>query len=72
MMHEWKLIDKFDFMPEEIKGKEFLLSDEYGMVHVGSTPFDYYDAMYWCPMPKYPIGAPFITNDDAIRGLLKD
>lgn len=50
--------------------KQFLLSDEYGFVYVGSTCFDFYDAKFWFPMPKYPIGQPYITNDKCISLLL--
>ena len=50
--NEWKKIDRVN---DDVPDPPFLLSDEYGMVYVGSTSFDYYDAEYWFPMPEYPV-----------------
>jgi len=47
---EWIKINLSDSVPSS----PFLLSDEYEHVYVGSIAFDYYDASYWFPMPKYP------------------
>lgn len=67
-MSEWIKVDKFGDPPKE---KQFLLSDEYGYVYTGSTAFDYYDAEYWLPMPKFPIAKPVITNDHWVTLLAK-
>lgn len=68
MINEWIKVDEFGEKPQE---KEFLLSDEFGNVYVGSTSFDYYDAEYWFPMPKYPMNDPTDTYDDWLNFLLK-
>ena len=68
MINEWIKVDKLGLKP---KDEEFLLSDEFGNVHVGSTAFDYYDAEYWFPMPKYPMKEPMITNDAWVNLLHK-
>lgn len=46
----------FKINPEidDIPTDRFLLSDEFGNVYEGFTAFDYYEAVYWFPMPKYP------------------
>ncbi len=64
----WIKVDKFGDMPIE---KPFLLRDDHGMVCEGSTPFDYYDAEYWFPMPSLPMNG-YITNDDWVSIALKD
>ena len=48
---EWNPIDLLGEL-EASDHHIFLLMDEYMNVYVGSTPFEYYDAKYWCPMPK--------------------
>ena len=50
--------------------EEFLVMDEDGDVFVGCTPFDYYDAKYWFPMPEIPMDG-VITNDDWVTTLAK-
>ncbi len=62
-----------EIVPEkdEIPNAPFLLSNEYGNVYVGFTAFDYYDAKYWFPMPKYPLSKPTITNDLCVSLLMK-
>ncbi len=57
---EWIKIDKSGSMP---KDSLFFLSDEFGHVYVGRTSFDYYDAEYWFPFPKYPMSPTIIKND---------
>jgi len=47
---EWIKITPHDTPPTG----EFLLSDQHDCVYVGATARDYYDAVYWCPMPEYP------------------
>ena len=59
MKIEWIKINLSDSVPSF----PFLLSDEYENVYVGTNSFDYYDASYWFPMPKYPMSDPVITND---------
>ena len=62
-MSTWIKIDKSAEMPPELfdpHGPTFLLRSDYGLVWVGSFPFDYYDddAVYWCPMPTMPQSTP--------------
>ena len=52
---------------DDIPDSPFFLSDEYGNVYVGSTSFDYYDAVYWFPFPKYPFPEQIITNDNWVN-----
>jgi hypothetical protein len=68
MVNEWILIDKFGDSPKEYP---IFLADEYGDAYVGFNVFDYYDGVYWFPMPKFPMCAPVITHDSAIRGLIE-
>ena len=73
MNMEWIKINHED---DNVPLCPFLLSDEYVNVYVGVTAFDYYDAVYWFPMPKYPMGDAIITNDEwvtkaAKSGMLK-
>ncbi len=65
---KWIKIDKTQEMPEE---KPFLISDEFGVISVGETAFDYYDAEYWFPIPLYPFPDKIITNDECILNLMK-
>jgi len=64
MYSEWIPIGMNSDMPNETP---FLLSDEYGNVYVGSTSFDFYDAKFWFPMPKYPFSHVTITNDEWVN-----
>lgn len=59
-VHEWIKVNKFGEMPAE---SPYLLMDEYGSVSVGFTAFDYYDAKYWCPMPRLPFTLRKVMND---------
>jgi len=68
-MSEWIEIDKFGDMPE-MKDR-YLLMDEDGYVYEGTSAFDYYDAIYWCPMPKIPMKT-MITNDECLHLLFKE
>ena len=64
---EWIKIDKFGYMPEP----PFFLTDETGFVYVGNTAFDYYDSVYWFPMPNYPMSEGIITNDEWVSLIFK-
>lgn len=46
---EWIKVDKSGDCPL----LPVFLSDEFENVYVGHSSFDYYDAEYWFPMPKY-------------------
>lgn len=60
-MSEWKKIDPFGEF--EAKGiKTFLTLDEHGDTYLGLHVFDYYDSMYWHPLPKMPLKEQVITN----------
>lgn len=64
---------KIDFENDKVPEGEFLLSDEFGNVYVGHNAFDYYDAVYWFPMPKYPLFSDgIITNDEWVNLLAKN
>jgi hypothetical protein len=66
MTAEWiKINPEIDDIPEA----PFLISDEYGNVSVGSISYDYYDAKYWYPMPKYPMEEEIITNDEWVKNV---
>ena len=60
-MGSWFKIDKFGESPLETP---FLLMDESGFVYVGTTSIDYYDAMYWSPMPNFPLDYDGVITDD--------
>lgn len=45
----WIKVDKSAKCPN----LPILISDGHEEVFVGHTSFDYYDAEYWFPMPKY-------------------
>ena len=68
MHSEWIPININSEMPLE---KPFLLSDDYGNVYTGSTAFEFYEATYWFPMPKYPFSHVTITNDEWVNLVLK-
>lgn len=55
---------KVNPLTDDVPKGEFLMSDGDGSVFVGSTAFDYYDAKYWFPMPKFPIENKMITHDE--------
>jgi hypothetical protein len=65
---EWIRITQQDDVP----AAPFFLSDEFENVYVGFNAFDYFDASYWFPIPKYPFPGCIITNDLCISSLLKD
>ena len=65
-MSEWIKINP---ETDDIPAVPFLLSDEFENVYVGVGAFDYYDALYWYPMPKYPFSDIIITNDKCIPTL---
>jgi len=62
-MTEWI---KINIEKDKPPSPPFLLSDEYENIYVGHTSFDYYDAVYWFPIPKYPLEKGIITNDEWI------
>ncbi len=61
---------KIDFENDDVPSPPFFLSGEFENVYVGFTAFDYYDAKYWFPIPKYPFHDVIITNDLCIPALL--
>lgn len=63
---QWIKIDLQDDIPEP----PFLLCDSHGFIYVGSTSFDYYDSIYWLPMPKFPMDTT-ITNDQFVSNLFR-
>lgn len=65
---EWIKVDKFGECPQ----LPVLLYDEYEYIYVGSTCFDYYDAVYWFPIPKFPFPDTIITNDEWMKNIMKD
>ena len=67
-MMEWIKVDlSSDFAFNE---SSFLVMDEYGVISLGFTPFDYYDSEYWCPLPRMPLNEGVITNDEWISRAL--
>lgn len=68
MISEWI---KINIGKDDVPKGDFLISDEYGFISIGHNAFDYYDAKYWFPIPKYPLDEPVITNDTCIKGLFK-
>lgn len=54
-MSEWKRVDKSVVFPAQ--KTPFLILDDLGTLWPGFTPFDYYEAEWWCEYPEFPADA---------------